>query len=103
MNFWDRMQEVINQGVEASRDMLNKAGEKAKDLGEKGIIRYEIMKLEKQAERDFILLGSKVFGLLEQTDIDSVQETHEEIKPLVDEIRDIRQKIEQKEEQLKNI
>ena len=57
MSFWERMEEVVNQGLESSRDILSKAREKARDLGEKGLLHYEIMQLERQAEKKFSKLG----------------------------------------------
>ena len=53
MSFWDRMEEIVSQGLESSRDILGKAKEKAKDLGEKGLLRYEISQIERQAEKKF--------------------------------------------------
>ena len=103
MSFWDRMQEVINQGVETSKDVLNKAKEKAKDLGEMGILKYEIMKLEKQAEKNFLLLGSKVFELFVEKKMGSVNKDDENIKKLISEVTEIQKEIEEKEEALKNI
>ena len=103
MKFWERMQQVIDQGVETSKDVLNKAKEKAKDLGEMGILKYDIMKLEKHAERDFLLLGSKVFELLVEKKEETIQKDNEEIKKLIDEILEIQKKIDEKEEEIKNI
>ena len=103
MSFWERMQEVINQGIETSKDVLNKAKEKAKDLGEKGILRYDIMRLEKQAEKNILLLGSRVFELIVEKKQESIQKDNEGIKELIDEILDIQVKIDEKEEELKNI
>lgn len=103
MSFWERMQQVINQGIETSKDVLNKAKEKAKDLGEKGILKYDIMKLEKQAEKNILLLGSKVFELFVEKEQETIQKDHEEIKELIDGILDIQVKIDEKEEELENI
>ena len=103
MSFWERMQKVIDQGVETSKDVLMKAKEKAKDLGEMGILKYDIMKLEKQAEKDFLLLGSKVFELIVEKNEETIQKDNEDIKKIIDEILDIQKKIDEKEEELKNI
>ncbi|MBN2536507.1 MAG: hypothetical protein JXB88_26725 [Spirochaetales bacterium] len=103
MSFWERMQEVINQGIETSKDVLSKAKEKAKDLGEKGILKYDIMKLEKQAEKDFLLLGSKVFEILVEKKQENITKDNKEIKELIEEIQKIQVEIDEKEEEIKNI
>ena len=103
MSFWERMQQVIDQGIETSKDVLNKAKEKAKDLGEMGILKYDIMKLEKQAERDFLLLGSKVFELFVEKKEETIQRDNEDINDVIDDIISIQKKIDEKEEELKNI
>ena len=103
MSFWDRMQKVIDQGIETSKDVLGKAKEKAKDLGEKGILKYDILKLEKQEEKEIIVLGSKVFELLVEKKEDSISRDNEDIKNIIDQIIDIQTKIDEKEEELKNI
>ena len=103
MKFWERMQQVIDQGIETSKDVLNKAKDKAKDLGEKGILKFDIMKLEKQAEKNLLLLGSKVFELLVEKGEEAVKKDDKTIKALIDEILGIKEKIEEKEEELENI
>jgi len=103
MKFWERMQQVIEQGVETSKDVLSKAKEKAKDLGEKGILKFDIMKLEKHAEKNLLLLGSKVFELIVEKGEVAVKKEDEAIKKIIDEILEIKEKIEEKEEELENI
>ncbi len=43
MSFKDRMEKIINQSLSVSRDVLDKAKTKAQDLGDKGLLKYEIM------------------------------------------------------------
>ena len=96
MGFWDKMEDVFNQGIQSSKEMLGKAKEKAKDLGEKGVLKYEIMQLEKQAEKKFGLLGSRVYEKLINKDQASVSK--EVFKDLLEDILDLKQRIEDKEE-----
>ena len=103
MSFWERMNNVINQGIEVSKDVLIKAKEKAKDLGEIGILKYDIMKLEKQAEKNFLMLGSKVVELFIEKNMNSIKRDTPEIKSLIDDILDAQKKIEEKEELLKKV
>jgi hypothetical protein len=101
MGFWDRMEDVLNQGVESSKEMLGKAKEKAKDLGEKGVLKYEIMQLDKQAEHKLVQLGSRVFEKLVEKQQNAV--TKEGVQGLLQDIQDLRQRIEEKEEAYKRI
>jgi hypothetical protein len=103
MSFWDRMQKIVNDGLEASREMLNKAREKAQDLGEMGILKYEISQLEKQAEKNFLLLGSRVYEILVEKQETTIKSDNQDVKAIIQEILDIKKKIEDKEEMLKNI
>ena len=48
MSFSERMKDMIDKGLVASRDFAKKASEKAKELGEKGVLKLEIAQLESQ-------------------------------------------------------
>ena len=37
MGFWNRSKELLNKGIMSTREILEKAGEKGKELGEKGV------------------------------------------------------------------
>ena len=101
MGFWDRIEDVLNQGVESSKEMLGKAKEKAQDLGEKGVLKYEIMQLDKQAEHKLGQLGSRVFEKLVEKQQNAV--TKEGVQELLQDIQDLRQRIEEKEEAYKRV
>jgi flagellar capping protein FliD len=96
MGFRERMEEIINQGVSSSRELLDKAKEKAKDLGERGIIKYELMQLEKQAEKQLARLGGQVYEKLVSKKQATV--SREAMKDLLTDISDLKQRIEEKEE-----
>ncbi|MEW5818097.1 MAG: hypothetical protein AB1798_22240, partial [Spirochaetota bacterium] len=64
MDFMEKMQKTINQGLSASKELFGKAKEKAKDLGEQGVLKFEIMQLENQAEKLIAKLGSRVYEVL---------------------------------------
>jgi hypothetical protein len=99
MGFWDRMEELVNQGLESSRDLLGKAKDKARDLGEKGLLKYEILQLERQAQAKLTQLGVQVYeklGIKEQSTIG-----REALRGLLEEIQDLKERIETKQEALK--
>jgi hypothetical protein len=103
MSFWERMKEMVDKGIETSKDVLGKAAEKAKELGDKGVLRFEIMQLEKQGERKLIQLGTLVFDLLVKQDKSSVSKSTQGAKEIIEELVQVEKKIDEKEEALKKI
>ncbi|MBN1798028.1 MAG: hypothetical protein JW822_05605 [Spirochaetales bacterium] len=103
MGFWDRMKEVLDKSIETSKDVLIKAKEKAQELGEKGVLKYEIMQLEKNAEKKLALLGAKTFELLVKEDKNSISKSTQGVKEILEDIMNIEEKIDGKEEALKNL
>lgn len=41
--FWDRIESAINQGIDSSKGVLGKAKERAKDLGARGVLKFDLM------------------------------------------------------------
>ncbi len=103
MSFWDRMKEIVDKGIETAKDGLGKAAEKAKELGDKGVLRFEIMQLEKQGERKLIQLGTMVFDLLVKQEKSSVSKSTQGIKEIIEELVQVEKKIDEKEDALKKI
>ena len=101
MSFWDRMQEVVNQGLESSREVIGKAKEKARDLGEKGLLRYEITQIERQAEKKFSQLGVAVYEKLVMKDQATVSK--EALSELLEDIRELKDRLEKLEADLKDV
>lgn len=101
MTFLDRLQDTFNKSLDTSRDLLSKAKEKAVDLGDKGVLKFEIVQLENQAEKLFGKLGTVAFKILSESDDHTVSVETPEVKELMQEIRNVRSKITEKEELLK--
>jgi flagellar motility protein MotE (MotC chaperone) len=101
MSFWDRMEEVVNQGLESSREVLGKAKEKARDLGEKGLLRYEISQIERQAEKRFSQLGVRVYEQLVLKK--QVTVSRESVDELLEDIRELKERLEKLEEDLQSV
>jgi len=101
LSFWDRMEEVVNQGLESSREILGKAKGKAKDLGEMGLLRYEIGQLERQAEKKFSQLGAKVYEKLVLKEQATVGK--EAVKEFIDDIQELKDRLERLEQDLKKV
>ena len=101
MSFWDRMQEVVNQGLESSREVIGKAKEKARDLGEKGLLRYEITQIERQAEKKFSQLGAAVYERLVLKDQAAVSK--ESLSELLEDLRELKNRLEKLEADIKEV
>ena len=95
MGIWDRMEQLLGQGLHTSREVLARAKDKAQELGEIGLLKYELSQLEKQAQKLFGRLGVAVFDKLAVKGQATV--SREAVKELVAELEEVKKKIEQKE------
>ena len=103
MAFWDRMNETIEKGLEASKEWWGKARETAKDLSEKGVLKLEIAQLERQAQNEFARLGSRVYEAFVQNEQKTLSSGSPQIKEVISEIQDIRERIEKREKRLREL
>jgi hypothetical protein len=97
MDFWDRVKTTIDKGLEGSRDILGKARDKAQDLGERGVLRVEIVQLENQAEKLVGKLGAVAYEALVVDKKDQVNNDSPGVQELIDEMNDVRARITEKE------
>ncbi|MCL2381642.1 MAG: hypothetical protein FWC64_08640 [Treponema sp.] len=100
MNFSERMRELLDQGVAASKEFAVKAGAKAQDLGERGVLMLEIRQLENQAEKLAGRLGAEVYQAFTERGEETVSRQSAPVKALLSEIAAIGQSIERKEAEL---
>ncbi|MFP4485012.1 MAG: hypothetical protein ACLFO1_09195 [Spirochaetaceae bacterium] len=100
MDFWDRMRTAIDKGIDSSRGFLSKAQDRAKDLGERGVLRFEIMQLESQAEKLTAKLGARTYEVLEKEGQNTISKNTPGVKDLVREIAEIEERVRTKETQL---
>lgn len=100
MDFMTRMKHALSNGMEGSRDFLEKARDKVQDFGESSVIRLEIRQLESQAKQEMAKLGTRVYELLVEEGKGSVSQKTPELKDVLTEIDDIKHKIADKERQL---
>ena len=103
MDFYERMKQVMHQGVEATRKGMEQAAEKARELGEKGVLKYEIMRLEKEVERRFAMLGGHAYRLLSEKGQGTISQGTPEVKELLAEVKDLQRRIEEKEKALAEV
>ncbi len=98
-----KMQDVFKKGVEVSKDLASKAGAKAKELGEMGMLKLEIFQLRSRTDKLTSKLGSEVYSSFVDKNASSVNKDVPEIAELVKEIGRLRSTIEQKEKDFRAI
>ena len=103
MSFLKRMESIINKGMSTSKEVLGKATEKTKELGEKGSLKFRIGQLERQAEKNFAKLGSKVYEILVDMNKNTVSKSTPDVKSIIQEISEIEKKLEENEKLLKKL
>jgi len=101
MSFKERMEKIINQGLSVSKEVLDKAKTKSKDLADKGVLKYEIIQLEKSEGKKFLELGGKVYELLVRDNKNTVSKSTAEIKELLLELKSLEDRIDKKEAEIK--
>jgi len=102
MTFSERMKDLLEQGWAASKEFAVKAGAKAQDLGERGMLMWDIKQLENQAQKLLIRLGNEAYTAFTDRDLAVIDRESAEFKTILDEIAGIREQIEKKEYELKN-
>ena len=101
MAFWGKVQEVLDKGIDISKDVFDKVSEKAKELGEKGKLNFELFQLESQVSKKLSQMGAKTYELLMKEQAESVTKDSPGIKELVAELLKLQAKIDEKETALK--
>ena len=102
MAFSERMKELLDQGVAASKDFAIRAGGKAQELGEKGVLMLEIKQLENQAQKLINRLGNEAYRAFAEENTKTISAEDAPIKGILTEIAMVRESIEKKDEDLKN-
>ena len=64
MKFRERMEKIFKEGIETSKDVLEKAKEKTKEAGEKGALK---IKIKKRKVPDFLFIVTGKGFILDET------------------------------------
>ena len=100
MKFKERIEKLINDGLETSKDVFQKAKEKTQELGDKGARKFEIVRLERQAEKRFAQLGALVFDVLVDQNQETISKRTPAIRQLIDDLTEIDKRIDENEKEL---
>jgi len=102
MTFIERMRELLDQGVAASKEFAIKAGAKAQDLGERGVMMVEIRQLESQAQKLIGRLGAETYQTFTERGEQTLSAESAPVKAILLEIATTRESIEKKEAELQS-
>jgi hypothetical protein len=102
MTFGERMMELLDQGIAATKDFALKAGAKAQDLGERGVLMIDIKQLEMKAQKLLARLGNETYMAFAERNQESVSRDAPEIAAIIAELARLRDAIDQKETELRN-
>ena len=102
MTFSERMTELLDQGIAATKDFALRAGAKAQDLGERGVLMVDIKQMEVKAEKLLARLGNETYLAFAERNQESINKDAPEIAAILAELVKLRDSIEQKEADLRN-
>ena len=102
MTFSERMKEKLEQGWAVSKDIAVKAGAKAQDLGERGILMLEIKQLEGQAQKLLTRMGNEAYIAFTERDQSSIERSAVEFRTILEQLAVLKDAIEKKETELKD-
>jgi hypothetical protein len=100
MELWDRLSNALDKGFQSSKELFEKAGDRARDLGERGVVRFEIMQLESQVEKLIGKLGARAYELFIKEGKASVTKSSAGVKDLLEQIAGLEARITEKESAL---
>ena len=72
MAFSDEMKDMFDQFVNSSKEFIEKTGEKAKDMGERGMTMIDIKKTEKKIQQLHCKLGEEVLRAFVDHDVEKI-------------------------------
>ena len=102
MTFSERMKEFLDQGMAATKDFALRAGAKAQDMGERGVLMIDIKQLEMKAEKLLFRLGNEAYVAFAERNQECLNRDAPEIVPIMTELARLRDAIDQKEAELRN-
>jgi hypothetical protein len=101
MTFSERMKEALEQGWAVSKEIAAKAGAKAQDMGERGILMIEIKQMENQAQKTLARMGTVAYIAFTEHNQETLNKDNAEIKGLLEELALIKDAIDRKEAELR--
>jgi len=100
---WNDVGRAVNQGLKGSRDALDRARSKARELGERGALRLDLLQLERQHARLLTDLGGLIRDRLEVRGQATVSKGTPGVKDLLLRISDVTERCVAKREALERL
>lgn len=102
MDFWQRMRGALDRGVDTSKELFGKARDRAQDLSRTGVLKFELMQLEDQLEKQLAKLGHSAYDILKDGGT-PVTLDNRDVQAIYEEISSLRESITKKEAQIKAV
>ena len=96
MGFADDMKGVFSKGGAAARDLLSIAGDKAKELGEKGMVKIEILRIEADIQDALERLGQRASIAFFDEGQSSLSRDDAKVSPLLAQLRTLQGKLKER-------
>jgi hypothetical protein len=96
MDFFDKMKDFMDKGIEVSKEAILKAGSKVQDIGDKSVTKIEAIQLQHKLEREFSLLGLQVWDVLCRQNEGSVAPGDSRISGILSEISRLKDELEKR-------
>jgi len=103
MTFSEKMREVVNKGMAASKEALSKAGAQAQTWGEMGVLKVEIIQYRSQAEKLTAQLGAEVYAVFAEKGQKTLSAESPAIRDLIVRIRDTEKAVQDREERYRKL
>lgn len=103
MTFSEKIKNIVNTGIDTSKDIISKAGGKAQQWGEMGVLKVEIVQLRGQAEKVTARLGAEVYEVLVEKGQKTVSRDTPTVRESMDKIAELEKTIEEKEAQFRKL
>lgn len=103
MDFSEKLKSMIAQGIEASKDLIEKAQAQTKDLGRLGVIKMELMSYESEARKVSAELGALTYKLLSEKAETSITRKSDGVLELLHKLEVLNNEIETREDELKKL
>ncbi|NLJ45332.1 MAG: hypothetical protein GX430_02075 [Treponema sp.] len=103
MTFSEKIKNIVNTGLDTSKDILAKAGEKAQQWGEMGVLKVEIVQLRSQAEKMTARLGAEVYEVLVEKGQKTVSRETPAVREILEKISELEKSVQEKEAQFRKL
>jgi len=96
MDWREKLEKSLAQGIDQSKSLLGKASDRARELGEQGVLSLEVRQLEGKIKENYRKLGEQVYQVLKEGQQSTVSARTSGVKDLLDELEAAKELLEEK-------